>query len=468
MRRKFAKDHVTYLNSARDHGKGVALALLFSKTYRFDMAYEFVEEPPEEYLCPVSMELLVSANQTSCCGSHLSENIATELERDNKPCPICTQPELKSIKDLYFRRKVGQVKVYCFNRSKGCKWEGEVSRLEKHCSQGSVEGDCGYVMVKCPYLCFGVVKRKRLVSHMNDDCPKRPFSCNYCNFEASYESIVNQHLPQCDKFPIQCPNKCDEILCRAKMKEHIALSCPLQAVQCEFNYVGCTDLVCRKDFHKHMEQKMPKHLDMLAEYSKKKDKEIDALKAQVQTLTNFLSRKTSPEVRGLVVSPKCSDIGFIQPPVMVLRNFKKLYDMNEYWRGPEFYSHIGGYKMSLVVNPNSRTDRSGYMGVYLQMLRGEYDEELKWPFYGTVKVQMLNRLSNEGHFEKVLLDASSYKSENFHISMVDRVVGNEATSVWGDKNFIAVKSLDYNEMTNTQYLKENTIFFQILLVSLEE
>lgn len=430
--------------------------------------YDFVEKPPDEYFCPVSFELLLTAQQTSCCGKHLSENVADKLESNNKPCPMCNCLNLNTHKDIHYRRLVGQVKIYCDKKSKGCKWQGEVQALERHLSYGSVsKGDCMYLEVPCPYACRRHIARNKLKDHMNNDCQKRPFKCNYCNEEGSYNYVVNSHLPICDKFPTKCPKGCGELLCRNEIKNHLATKCPLQDVTCEFGYAGCnTQDLCRKDTKRHLEDNAQAHLSFLATYYKEKDREIEALKAQVQTLTNALTRSFKSPVG--TVAPNAHEIAFIPPPTLAMRKFSEFRSRNEKWKSPAFYSHIGGYKMCLLVLPNSQVDNAGNkrLGVYLQMLRGEYDDLLKWPFHGKVVVRMLNQLADENHIELVLLDASSYRSSKFQVSMVDRVTGAEPNSCWGCANFVPMKNLETNSKANTQYLREDSLMFQVVDVCL--
>lgn len=426
----------------------------------------FKGKPPDDYFCPVSTELLVDANQSSCCGSHLSEQVASVLEKDNKPCPICNAAGLRTTTDLYFRRIVGQVEIFCQNKSFGCKWEGCVNSLDKHLGYVSVEGECKYVEVACPLLCGKYVKRRRIQAHMKEDCPKRPYQCNYCDHQGSHSSVINDHLLVCEKFPTRCPSGCDELLCRSEVERHVATVCRLQAVKCEFEPAGCMALLCRKDLEKHMDNNIKFHLEILAGHSKRKDREFEALKAQVQVLTNLVA--TQHKNLHQVVAGSSVNIGFVKPPTMTLQNFQELRrTKNDYWTSPVFYSHIGGYKMCLVVYPGA--ENSEFVGVYLKMLEGKYDDMLTWPFRGKVEIRMVNsHESDTNHIDKVLLDASSYSMETFRIKMVDRVNRNDTSAVWGCGSFIALKDLPLNKATHTQYLKDDCIKFQILNVSLLE
>lgn len=430
--------------------------------------YQFKGKPPgEDYFCPVSAELLVDANQSSCCGSHLSEPVADVLEKDNKPCPICNAAGLRTTKDLYFRRKVGQVDIFCQNKSTGCKWEGCVSGLNRHLGYGSVEGECKYTEVPCPLLCGKHIKRRWIQHHMKEDCPKRPYQCNYCDHQGSHSAVINDHLPVCVKFPTRCPNGCDELLCRSEVKRHVATLCQLQAVRCEFEHAGCTEPLRRRDVEKHMDTSLRSHLEIVASHSKRRDREFEALKDQVQVLTNIVATQHK-NLHGEVVASTSADIGFVKPRTMTLQNFQQFRrTKKDYWTSPAFYSHIGGYKMCLVVYPGA--ENSEFVGVYLKMLEGEYDNVLTWPFRGKVEIRMVNsHESGANHIDKVLLDESSYTTENFRIKMVDRVNRNDTAAVWGSGNFIALKDLPLNTTTHTQYLKDDCIRFQILNVSLLE
>lgn len=61
--------------------------------------------------------------------------------------------------------------------------------------------------------------------------------------------------------------------------------------------------------------------------------------------------------------------------------------------------------MCLKVNANGRTLRDGIrnIAVFLHLMRGRFDDELEWPFQGTVTIQLLNQRNSEerDNIEKV-------------------------------------------------------------------
>ena len=97
-----------------------------------EMEYDFIEQSPKEFFCPVTFELLLSPHLTACCGNHISETAANRLKRENMPCPICKEPELATMLDKHYRRRVHQVQVRCPHKAGGCGWVGEVGELQSH------------------------------------------------------------------------------------------------------------------------------------------------------------------------------------------------------------------------------------------------------------------------------------------------------------------------------------------------
>ena len=170
--------------------------------------YDFVETPPEEYFCPVTFELLKDPRQTnSCCGHHLSRTAAEQLEAESEPCPLCKKEPLKTAEDLFFKRKVLQLKVRCKSKPQGCLWVRELGDLDNHLKLGSVDGKCQFVDVECPFKCEKRIKRRELEEHKLNECLKRPFTCEHCDYKSTYKGITIYHWPKCPKYPKICPNK---------------------------------------------------------------------------------------------------------------------------------------------------------------------------------------------------------------------------------------------------------------------
>ena len=230
--------------------------------------YDFVEEPPPEYFCPVTFELLRDPKQTECCGHHLSGNVVARIQQERKPCPLCKEPNFTVTNDKYFYRKANELKVRCPHKGNGCKWEGQLGNLDHH----------------------------------SKSCPKRPWQCQYCDFRGTYDIGTTDHLPNCTKYPEPCPNQCDVgTVPHCDMEKHLT-ECPLQLVDCEFAHAGCQERIPRQDLSWHMEEGAQRHLvnmsllslSLIREVHQKmaeKDQQIAKLQGQLQEQSRKLEEQ---------------------------------------------------------------------------------------------------------------------------------------------------------------------------------
>ena len=241
--------------------------------------FDFVKKPSQDYFCPVTFELLTDPQQTNnCCGNHLSLEAADRLKQEGKPCPVCGHWPLQTTNDAFFRRQVMALKVRCSNKALGCEWVGGLGQLEEHMKVGSVEGKCGYVSVACPLECGEQVERRSLGVHKSDICVKRPFTCQYCSHKGTYEEVTRDHWPQCQKYPLKCPNKCcEEDIERRFLKCHLNEDCPLQEIECEFSYAGCGAKMQRRMMQEHMDKSKDEHIDALATHGKTTNNQLRTL-----------------------------------------------------------------------------------------------------------------------------------------------------------------------------------------------
>ena len=94
--------------------------------------YHFVEQPSDDFFCPVMFCLLLQPYLTSCCGKHLSQEAATTIEGERKPCPLCKEGKWSTVLNKHFQRQVRELSVFCRHDDQGCGWQGQLSDLENH------------------------------------------------------------------------------------------------------------------------------------------------------------------------------------------------------------------------------------------------------------------------------------------------------------------------------------------------
>ena len=87
-------------------------------------------------------------------------------------------------------------------------------------------------------------------------------------------------------------------------------------------------------------------------------------------------------------------------------------------------------------------------------MKGKNDDNLPWPFTGEVTITLLNQLEDENHHTRTI----SFPQYNV-ASM--RVVEDDRGSAIGHTKFISKDKLDYDAANYCQYLKDDSLYFQI-------
>ena len=390
---------------------------------------DFLEHPSGDYFCPVTFELLLNPHQTTCCGNHLSEKAVRRLQRDGKPCPMCKEPELSTVQDKFHGRKVNAVQVRCPHTHRGCEWVGEAGQADQHVNS----------------------------------CTKRPWKCQYCALESTYDRKVD-HTQSCAQYPIPCPNKCDveTRIPRCGIEQHLSV-CPLELIECKFREAGCDVKVARQDLKQHMEESQQYHLLTATLLNLKLTKETIAEKEQqLMEKDKLIAEKDKiieerdqqllefgVQLTKLAMHTKiCVDHlhkGKLTYYELTLEKFTECQKFN--FRG-DWYSGIfvcGGYKLKFNVETKVRPEVPT-MPVYFQLQRGYSDGKLKSPVMFAVTIQLVNQLGDCNHHEE------SYRFQ-FNKGSTDKEYSREL-------RFISYKQLLASNIC-VQYLKGDILKFRL-------
>ena len=231
---------------------------------------EFVERPPEaiQTECPVCLQILKEPCLISC-GYKFCRDCIERVKKDDKPCPLCGEQDFTFMRELGLERKLKELEVWCSHKKEGCEWRGRLGKLEEHLNQEpspeSQLNGCEFVVVECMYKCGEWFQRPHIATHQNEQCKKRPYSCDYCrDYASTFEDVIGVHYPQCGKYPVACPNDCDVYkMERQDLEGHLRDKCPLALVDCPFNYASCETQLLQKDMPEHMKDTAT-HLTLLA------------------------------------------------------------------------------------------------------------------------------------------------------------------------------------------------------------
>ena len=413
--------------------------------------YEFVNIGKhflEELKCPICLELVSDPVQTSC--GHL---FCGKCVKEAESCPVDRQSFTTSL-DHYNERRVRNFTVKCPSKGRGCQWQGELGDADKHKST-----DCDYVVVVCTNDgCDLEMERRQLDNHRNNTCPQRSYNCPFCSQPDTYQEVVTTHFTTCQEMPLPCPSGCGKRkLLRKTMAKHLSDECPEELVACAYAIAGCQHTVKRKNLKRHL---------------KDKDQHFDTLMSSHLTLTllvkDMVATINSEDQRKVKTSllpfsfhhwlqnmPTC----YPRPPwVIKMEGFHEKKEKNEEWFSDPVYSHFGGYKMCLRVYSNGHNEgKSTHVSLCISLMRGDNDDNLKWPFKGTIKVSLLNQLEDGQHHTREVWTPDTDVPEDAK----GRIVGRETARGVGQDHFIAHQDLGLKSDWNTQFLKDNILFFSV-------
>ena len=321
-------------------------------------------------------------------------------------------------------RHILSLKVKCDN---GCNWIGELCSLEEHLI------NCDLSLLPCPNECK---KGKKILELLRKDiavhkevCPRRQYKCSLCQEAGEYKERTTTHLKECPKVKISCPNNgCNKHIQRCNMPQH-RQKCMFEPVPCKYAKISCEINVPRKDLDEHQNDTQ-KHLQLA----------IDTVCRQEMTI-----KRQEEEITQLKSMP----IKF------KITSFSKLKACNEIVYSPAFYTSPGGYKMCIRVDTNGGGVGKGtHVSVYAYLMRGENDDNLPWPFTGTVTVELLNQLEDDNHYS----DKTTFPPDE----VSQRVENKErASNGYGSTRYISHSDLGYNAKKRCQYLKNDCLYFKV-------
>ena len=251
---------------------------------------EFIDDVPEHLICGLCKHAANGPSITTCCGELFCQACIASALEEKQPCPSCKKPTFSTFFNLKFEKSIKNLRVHCMMKDRGCHWTGQLEQLDAHLEVET--GDCEYVDIECPEKCGQQVQKRQLAAHIANECPERDFVCQYCGFKATYAIISNKHWPECQNYPVPCPNECNIGAVERNILEDHLNTCPLQVVECDFSYAGCNKKLQRQDMEKHVEESTREHLALMAAASVRMSREFEKkLQEQRDEFREYLKQK---------------------------------------------------------------------------------------------------------------------------------------------------------------------------------
>lgn len=423
-----------------------------------------------------------------CCGYSFCHTCIKIVQHSEKPCPLCNEKFI-AYPDKRLQRTLKSMKVYCVHTEAGCDWQGELGLLDEHLnmdpSMDMKPNGCIYAQVPCDY-CGALMERKHISHHHLEDCLQRPYSCDYCcDYYSTCENVTVVHWPVCPSRPISCPNECGVYPERKNLLAHLDEECQMAVIKCHYCGVGCEVMVQRKNMQPHLVNDIETHLSLQSQFygyrfaqleSKIENceckiselqKENSSLKSTLKLLqeenvskctvgsVNYTTNVQRPlPIEGdhcIQDKETCVEelehlksLLCVPPLQFTIHSVSKLQKDNQKWLSAPFYTHSQGYLMCLKVYCGGHSSSKGSdVSVYVCMMKGKYDNLLKWPFRGSIALQLVDQLQHKDHiFRTVTLN------ENVGWEFSGRVIDDIVSGGWGILKFASLDKLVPNYLQN--------------------
>ena len=181
-----------------------------------------------------------------------------------------------------------------------------------------------------------------------------------------------------------------------------------------------------------------------------------------QELSRIVATNGSGKLRGKELNKRVyalDTLRFEPPCTFIMRNFERHRRAQDEWLSESFYTHPQGYKMNLSVYANGNGD--GYntdVSVFVQIMWGEFDSVLQWPYRGQVTVELLDQSGNRWpqnrsyttSFARTTLDVAGRVRD-----------GQEMNTGLGWPTFIPQRQLTGRGQNSPMYLKDDCISFRV-------
>jgi TNF receptor-associated factor 4 len=234
----------------------------------------------------------------------------------------------------------------------------------------------------CNEQLFTTFLHKKLTREVNAlviHCPQKELGCEWEGELGQLQRHLNPgagatSTQGCEFLAVECAYRCGAQLQRRLIQEHEMEACPKRPIEMQ------VASLMKKFEAVVIENRMLKQ--ELDETKKMHQQNLDNLKRALHQQREDLQSHTIPLP--------------VPPFYFCLTNVAHCQSNDLLFCSGPFYSHPGGYKMEVEINSNGCNDTKGaYMGLYVAIVRGEFDDQLRWPFDGRITVQAYNRTTEQ-------------------------------------------------------------------------
>ena len=335
----------------------------------------------------------------------------------------------------------------CPLRKRGCGWKGQIRGLLQHLEI------CVHILVFCPQSCVNkenkrlILERRLMVLH-NKECPMREVACEHCSdMIRTYK--IELHKGTCGKNTVPCPNNCGKKVPMNSVDAHFSVYCPLQVVACSYREYGCEKMMERKLVDLHEREYLHSHFKLTC---------ISTKKAHAEQTEKIQKLETENKQKYSKLKKLERALSFVIPSCTLRIKLNQINSLIS--KGQETYLdpfYVGLYKCRARFDWGAET---GYMGCYLSIMKGEWDDKLVWPFRFTMEVTLVNQETGGLDFSDSVTSSDLIRRGMQNCpTALDKPVHN-TTQFLGIPSFKAITSL-----SKSKYNRDDSI---TLLIKVEQ
>ena len=181
----------------------------------------------------------------------------------------------------------------------------------------------------------------------------------------------------CEKYTVPCPNNCSKKVPRTSVDAHLSVDCPLQVIKSPYREYGCEEMMERKLVDLHEREYLQSHFKLTC---------ISTKRAHAVQTENIQKLETENKQKYSKLKKLERALSFVIPSSTLLIKLSQITSLiskeQETYLDP-FY--VGLYKCRARFDWVAET---GFMGCFLCIMKGEWDDKLVWTFRCKLKVTL--------------------------------------------------------------------------------
>ncbi|KAK7111855.1 TNF receptor-associated factor 6-like [Littorina saxatilis] len=430
-----------------------------AQEHGYDVELACGELVDNKYICPICLSVMCDAMQT-VCGHRFCKSCITRVAGDRPwgRCPVdktaLRRPE-QLFNDVAMRREILSLNIKCRNSNKECTWTGELRDSETHLK------DCPLESMTCPLGCEKQLLRGQMTMH-KEECPKRSIVCGHCKESIVFNKMHKHEVVDCSRYPVSCTLCGQTGVPRGEIAHHMDSttgSCPQANVVCKFLSVGCHFQDKRKDMVKHYDANTESHLSLLMNQVVKMTVTNDMLRDELCTAKGKLT-ETSMQIAEHTETMKQLKERTVCGRLLWKLDLSNMQPLPNMVFSPPFYSSCPGYQMRLRLDFRGVSDGEDvYSSVFLVLQKGEFDQDLMFPYNGQVMVNLLPQSSNRNVSNRKVSTVIKCKD------IPRNITGNTNARV---NSRGCTRFLKQKELLSPVYNKNNVLYFDLSVVNPSE